>query len=269
MPVMTLMAFIFLSASLLIPWISRTPNLWIALICLSLLAGLVAGNLTLIGLSFIIILLLFWLIYYQRPAIGLFIAIVFLSISFKLKLIPGFYPYFFTSKFAIGLENPLIGIFPLVLLVPLAERIQDWKSVMKGLVFGIAGIFLLAFLAIVSGAIHWNFSLPAYFGIRIYSNLIFTCIPEEAFYRGFVQNTLCGYFKTIKFGKLMSLLITSALFSIAHIFWAPDIGILIFTFLASLLYGSVYLYSKKIESAILCHFLLNLIHMTFFSYHAK
>ena len=69
-------------------------------------------------------------------------------------------------------------------------------------------------------------------------------------------------------GKILALILTSVLFTATHIYWSPNLEILAFVFLASLLYGSVYLISGKIESAILCHFLLNLIHMTFFSYHA-
>jgi hypothetical protein len=93
-----------------------------------------------------------------------------------------------------------------------------------------------------------------------YSNLFLTSIPEEGFYRRFIQNKLCPYF-----GKTIALFLTAALFTLTHIFWSPNIGILALTFVAGLLYGGIYLYSKKIESAILCHFLLNFIHITFFS----
>lgn len=265
---MIILAFIFLSAAILSLWIRNDQKIWGSLICFSILSGLIVENITWIGLAFIIGLSLLWFVYKQKPNIWFFIFIICLSISFKLRLVPGYHPYFITPKFAIGLENSLIGFFPLALLVPLAKSVQDWKFVLKGLVFGIIGIGLLAFLAVVSGAVHWNFSLPSYMALRTFSNLILTSIPEEAFYRGFVQRTLCNYFINIKFGKIIALIITSILFSLAHIFFAPSLGILIFTFLASLLYGSVYLFSKKIESAIFCHFLLNAVHMTFFSYHA-
>ena len=103
---------------------------------------------------------------------------------------------------------------------------------------------------------------------RLLSNFFLTSIPEEGFYRGFIQNTFYKYFENIKFGKILALLVTSILFTAAHVYWSPNAQILGFVFLASLLYGGVYLISGKLESAILCHFLLNLIHMMFFSYHA-
>lgn len=265
---MTFFAFMFLGTSFLSLWVRPEPKIWGSLLCLSILSGLIAGNITWIGLAFIIFLALLWIFYDRKPNIAIFMAIICLSLSFKLRFLPGYYPFFVAPKFALGLENPLIGLFPLALLVPLARNSADWKSVLKGAALGCAGIFALAFLAIISGAIALDIKLPSYIAIRTLSNLILTSIPEEGFYRGFVQKTLCNYFKNTKLGKIAALVLTSVLFSAAHIYWSPNLGILAFTFLASLLYGSVYLYSEKIESAILCHFLLNLFHMTFFSYHA-
>lgn len=265
---MTLFAFIFLGGSFLSLWLKREPKIWGTLICLSILSGIVAGNITWIGLVFIICLALLWIFYDRKPGVAIFIVLACLGMSFKLRLLPGYYPFFITPKFAVGLENPLIGLFPLALLVPLAKDLRDWTVVIKGLAFGCAGIALLAVLATISGATHWDFKLPSYMGTRILSNLILTSIPEEGFYRGFVQKTLCDYFKNIRMGNALALILTSLLFSASHIYWSPNLGILVFTFLTGLFYGGVYLFSGKIESAILCHFLFNLIHMTFFSYHA-
>jgi hypothetical protein len=268
MPIMTLLAFIFLGSSFLSLWLKRDPKIWGTLICLCILSGIVAGNITWIGLVFILCLALLWIFYDRKPSVVIFLALICLGISFKLRLLPGYYPFFITPKFAIGLENPLIGLFPLALFVPLAKDRRDWTSVIKGLGFGCAGIAIIAVLATISGATHWHFKLPPHMGARTLSNLVLTSIPEEGYYRGFIQKNLCDYFKNIKMGNVLALILTSLLFSVSHIFWSPNLGILAFTFLASLLYGSVYLFSGKIESAILCHFLLNLIHMTFFSYHA-
>lgn len=268
MPFMTLLAFIFLGISFLSLWLRRQPKIWGTLIGLSILSGFIAGNITLLGLTFIIGLALLWFFYAHKPNLAVFVILICLSISFKLRFIPGYSPFFITPKFAIGLENPLLGFFPLALVVPLAKNWRDWKAALRGLGVGCAGIALLATLATVTGATHWDFKLPSHIAIRILSNLILTCIPEEGFYRGFIQKTLCDYFRNTNAGNILALLLTSLLFTLSHIYWSPNLGILAFTFLAGLLYGGVYLLSGKIESAILCHFILNLIHITFFSYHA-
>lgn len=268
MPLFTLFAFILLTCSFISLWIKREPKVWGTLLGLSILSGLIAGNITPLGLVFIACLTILWFFYDRKPNIALFITIIAFSLSFKLRLLSGYSPYFITERFAIGLKNPLIGLFPLALLVPLAKNWLDFKDILKGLAFGLAGIAILALLATIAGATHWDFKLPSHFGARVFSNLILTSIPEEGFYRGFIQKTFSKTFKNTKLGNLTALILTSLIFAGSHIFWSPNISILAFSFLASLLYGSVYLYSRKIESAILCHFLFNLIHMTFFSYHA-
>ena len=73
---MTLCAFIFLGASFLSLWVRRDPRVWGTLLGLSLLSGLVAGNMSWIGLIFIIILLLLWVFYDRKPNIALFIFII-------------------------------------------------------------------------------------------------------------------------------------------------------------------------------------------------
>lgn len=268
MPFLTFLAFLFLAASFVSLWIKRDPVVWGTFLFLSIFSGIAAGHISWVGLGFIMLLALLWFYYDLKPDVAIFIALVVVSMCFKLRILPGYNAHFFTPKFAIGLENPLIGLFPLALFVPLAKNLKDWQDVVKGLIFGCAGIGLIALLATISGLVHWNLKLPPFMFERTLSNLILTSIPEEGFYRGFVQTQLGDYFKNTTRGKISALLLTSLLFAGAHVFWSPNLGMLAFTFLASLLYGGVYWYSGKIESAILCHFLLNLIHMIFFSYHS-
>ncbi len=268
MPLITLFAFIFLGASFLSLWFVRKPKIWGTFLGISLLLGLIGGNINWVGLIFIIALLSLWIFYDRKPTVVLFALIVCFSILLKMRLLPGYTPFLFTPKFAVGLEGSLIGLFPLAFLVVLARKTKDWKAVLKGLLIGCAGIAILAIVTTFAGSTHWHFKLPTFAAPRILSNFFLTSIPEEGFYRGFIQSTFYKYFENIRFGKILALISTSLLFTAAHIYWSPNLLILAFVFLASLLYGSIYLISGKIETSILCHFLLNFIHMTFFSYHA-
>lgn len=261
---MTILSFIFLTASIISLWIKREPKIWGSLFIFSLATGFFAGLITGTGLAVLAGIVMLWAIYKQKPNIWIFITLAAIGIGFKLKLLPGFPAHFVTPKFAIGLINPIVGLLPLALVVPLACSVDDWKKVLKGLALGCVGITLIAILALSSGAIRLNFKIPEYLPLLTFSNLFLTSIPEEGFYRGFIQNTLCKYF-----GKTIALFLTAAIFSLTHIYWSPNIGILALTFVAGLLYGGVYLYSRKIESAIFCHFLLNFIHMVAFNYHAS
>lgn len=271
-PPMTLFCLLFLGLSLLSVWIRRNPRIWGSLLGASLLLAFTEGNLQWIGLAIVLGWALLWIYYVknQRPLlqIVLFAALVTLSFGFKFHLFPGFRPVPITPKFHIGLGTSLMGLFPLALLVPTAKSWKDWKKVAGGLVIGCLGIAILAIVAVATGATQWQFKLPSFPIARYLSNLFLTAIPEEAFYRGFLQNRLSKYLENTRGGKWMALIVSSLIFTLAHIYWSPSLDVLGFVFLSSLLYGGVYLISGKIESAILCHFLLNFIHMTFFSYHA-
>lgn len=270
---LTALAFILLGLSFLSVWYRREPLVWGGLLILSLLAGLATGHIYREGLLILAAWAPFWFFYAKlkttESKILLFAALVFLSYGFKLHLFPGFNPMKISARFYLGYMAPIIGLFPLALLVPLASGEKDWKIVFtKGLGYSLAGIAAMAVLALASGSVSFQTKLPTYPGIRYLTNLVLVAIPEEAFYRGFVQRELCSFLPNSKGGKAWALIITSILFSIAHLYWSPTLGILGFVFLASLLYGWVYMKTGKIESAILCHFLLNFVHMTFFSYHA-
>jgi membrane protease YdiL (CAAX protease family) len=258
----------FLGITFLSFWVRRDPKIWGTLLGFTLLSGLIAGHITWTGLICLALLLSLWMFYKKKPHSSIFILIVSFSALFAMRLIPGYPPFFLTPKFALGFQSAWIGLFPLAFLVPLAQQSKDWIAVIRGVVVGCIGLVFLALVATLSGATHWDFKLPTFVGTRLLSNFFFTCIPQEGFYRGFVQTTLCTYFKNIKLGKILALILSSLIFTATHIYWSPNFQLLLFVFLAGLIYGTVYLISKRIESSIISHFILNFIHMTFFSYHA-
>jgi membrane protease YdiL (CAAX protease family) len=98
--------------------------------------------------------------------------------------------------------------------------------------------------------------------------LIFVSIPEEAFFRGFIQRELYQWFGSNPLAASGSILITSAFFTLLHLIWVANLPFLGLVFIASLIYGTIYQVTKSIESSILCHFGLNVIHFFFFTYPA-
>ena len=270
---MILLPFFLLSLSFISIWIRRDPKIWGSLLGLSLLAGFLVGNLSGFALTVIAGWAALWVLYAKKQTISiqiaLFAALILISFGFKFHWFPGFTPVQITGKFRLGFDGPIVGLFPLALLVPLAKTWRDWKTALtKGLWLTCLGIGAMAVLAIASGTTHWESKLPSAAGLRYLNNLVLTAIPEEAFYRGFIQRELSQFFKNSRKGNIFALLFASLIFALMHLYWSPNLAILGFTFLAGLLYGGVYLLSGKLESAILCHFLLNFIHVTFFQYHA-
>jgi membrane protease YdiL (CAAX protease family) len=267
--------FIFLGLTLLSCWIRPDIRISGILLFIALLTGILYRNLQLTGLLITVGWGFLWFLYVKERVwlfkILFFTLIVALSFGFKLHLLPGFIPLHLAPKLTFGFDSPLVGLFPLALLVPLASRRSEWKEIFsKGLVYSLIGICTLALLALATNAVRLVPHLPSFPIARYAINLILVAIPEEAFYRGFLQRELTDFFAftrwDIRWQKILALFLSSLLFTIAHIFWASNAAILLFVFVASLLYGTVYLLTKRIESAILCHFLLNLFHMTFFNY---
>ncbi len=264
----TLLGFFFLTLSFLSLWIRKDPKIWASLLALSLICGTIAGNILCVGLIFIGALALLWVCYSQKPSLPLLLLLALVGIIMALHVLPGYHPVAITTKFKMGFEGSLMGLFSLALLVPLAKTAQDWKKAFQGALIGCAGIAALAILAIASHTVSWQLFLPSAMLPRLFNNLVFTSIPQEGFFRGFLQKEISRYLHDTRKGKILALLLSSLLFMSAHVYWSPSVVVLGFTFLASLLYGGVYLISGKIESAILCHFALNLAHMILFNYHA-
>ncbi|WP_235261371.1 CPBP family intramembrane glutamic endopeptidase [Candidatus Francisella endociliophora] len=91
-------------------------------------------------------------------------------------------------------------------------------------------------------------------------NLIFTCIPEEVFWRGFIQAKIASYSNTT-----IAILITSSMFASIHLAFA-GIYFAILAFIASVIYGIAYSRTHRIEVSIICHYLVNIGQFIFFTY---
>ena len=241
-----------LALSILSLWIYRHPLVWGGLLALSLGLGWQAGMILPVGLVFVLLWVGLWLGYLQAKKPLIFVAILLMSFGMKLHLLPGFIPMEVAPKLRVGFDSPLVGLLPLALFVPI------WKGwpIDKGFWLGVFGIVLIAIIGALSGAFRLGFRLPD--PLFLLFNFIFTAIPEEGFYRGFLQRELSRLG-----GPFVGIVLASSAFTLAHVLWAHNLAALGFVFLASLLYGLVYWLSGKIESAILCHFLLNAVRYSF------
>lgn len=194
---------------------------------------------------------------------------IFVSMALSFHWIPVFCNWNVSGKFWINYDKPFAGLFVLAFALPLIRfRLDFLKVALKTVPLSILGISGMSLLAISSGAVCFDFKWPDHLFLRTASNLVLVSIPEEAFFRGFVQEELFKRFGQGVKGHVGSVLITSIFFALMHVGWSPNIGIMAFVFLAGVLYGAIYQYTRAIESSIFCHFALNMTHMIFFSYHA-
>jgi len=263
------------------------PRLWpISLFC-TLIAGLFYNAIDLVGLG--VITLLFTMsfyaskpsttsshnLWYQRAKVLITGLVIMSCIALAAHLLPGFnnlqvlnnvektinsVPFTLYFNF----DKPMI-LFILLMLFPTVlmnkQAIHLFKIENKRRLTTVIAIsFIVIFtLANLFSLITIDPQLPSWWWLFALNNLLLTCVIEEVFFRGFIQQKL-----TSKFNPFVGLIVASLLFGIAH--FAGGLNYVVVATLAGLLYGVVYLNTGKIWHAILMHFCLNMVHLYLFTY---
>ncbi|MGO4476995.1 lysostaphin resistance A-like protein [Massilia sp. 2TAF26] len=130
----------------------------------------------------------------------------------------------------------------------------------------------LATLAVVLGVgLALGYVLPdlkwtPYSAAFLAMNLLFTCVTEEAFFRGLLLERMAAAMQRWRAGAALALVLSAVLFGLAHARGGAPLVLL--ATVAGLFYGWAYLRARHIEGAILTHFVLNAVHFLAFTYPA-
>jgi membrane protease YdiL (CAAX protease family) len=172
----------------------------------------------------------------------------------------GYTKYFNFDKAAAGLI--LLAYFG-----EIARTASEWIAMAKK-TYLISSVTIIATftLAIIFGYIVLDMTFGIIFFAWAWSNLFFTCIAEEMFFRGVIQKHLLDLASDTRY-QVLVVLFVGVLFGLAH--YSGGMIYVILGSVAGIGYGYGYYRSGRIESAILTHFLLNAIHFLFFSYPFK
>lgn len=150
-----------------------------------------------------------------------------------------------------------------VFCVPARTR-EEWREVFRQYPVIIGTPIVVFAIGLAVGYVKVDPKLVAYTPVFFMCNLLFTCVTEEAFFRGFIQQQLTVGMKRWRSGPYIAMVVAAILFGIAHAKGGPLlIGL---ASLAGLGYGYAYLRNKRIEAAILTHFALNGLHFVAFTY---
>ena len=169
----------------------------------------------------------------------------------------------------INIEKAVCGIILTAYIIKRAKTFSEWKTIFKEFIPVLLILIILLFTpAIFTGFVKLNYKIPDGMYLFILNNLLLTSVAEEVFFRGFLQKKLFDIF-SINFkmkdaAPLLSILITSVIFGLGHLY--SGVLMAIFAFIAGIGYGYAYQKSWKLESAILVHFGLNITHFIFFTY---
>lgn len=177
-------------------------------------------------------------------------------------LMPGAAPYTMYLNF----DKTLVGICILGACGhALLGKAADWgRALRRAAPILIANIVVVAAIAMALGYLNWQPKWIPLFWIWAASNLFFTCLSEEAFFRGFIQRELGAALQGRPYADGVSIAVSAVLFGLAH--FAGGVTYAALGIVAGLGYALVYHRTKSIEMAMLAHFTLNATHFLLFTY---
>ena len=279
------LAYFALALTMISPWIKRSPWVWGSFLIFAFILGYFAHIITPIALAPIgALFILHSLLKGEIKGFIRFILVVItagISLGLLFHMFPGFNnvnlfqnqlisPNGIPVSLYLNFDKPFIGVFVLVLGFPLITNFSTFFRLLKAIVpLTLCGIFIMIALALFSGLIEWDPKFPSIFWVFAIENLLYVCISEEAFFRGFIQNEFFRWFGGKGYlANCGCVLITAFLFAALHYPWVSSIPFLGLVFVAGIIYGSIFQFTKSLEASIFCHWIFNLTHLLLFTYPA-
>jgi uncharacterized protein len=163
-------------------------------------------------------------------------------------------------------DKPIAALFIIAFYLPLIQSKKEVKKIIVPTVlWGLFTMIIILGLAYYLEMIRFEFKLPAASLLWLILQIFFVVIPEEVFYRGFLQREIAKDLNN-KVGGILALFTVSLLFALTHLLFVHEAKFFVAAFVSSLLYGGIYLITGAIESAIVIHLLVNIVHFFFFTY---
>jgi membrane protease YdiL (CAAX protease family) len=281
----TYLPFVLLLTAVLGLWVHRA--VWTGALAAAVLAGIFTGALHWLAAIWIMLLAALALAYAKARAstspnksawqllAGLAFALY--SLAMGLAVLPGFHrvvlgePQVLSDGAApygisVGFPKVATGIIILGLINPLV--VNSWRELGRVLARA-APVFLLTAVIGMTFVLAMGYSSFApkrtsMFVLFAPVNLFFTCLSEEAFFRGFVQQEVSRIGSNRVLAGGIALTMGAILFGLAH--FGGGLTYVVAAAVAGLGYGWAFLRTQRIEAAMAVHFGVNATHFLLFTY---
>ncbi|MEJ6079556.1 CPBP family intramembrane metalloprotease [Vibrio sp. 1-Bac 57] len=268
--------------------------IWLWLLMLSVLSAALEGYINIVGLVAITfyVALYYGTLNIKQPIINKVITILFIATSLSLALhyVPGFnnlpivvneqvssdaIAYTLYANFDKGIAGLLLSAYYFSTLAPKRQRTLDSKGIdskslaskklaLKQPALIIIGTILATLsVALLLGIVSFNPKVPDFWLAFIAINLLFTCVAEEALFRGLLQTKLSQQIISPRFAILAPIII-ACVFALAH--FMGGVNYILVSVVAGFGYGYILYKTQRLEWAILCHWLVNVCHFFLFTY---
>jgi len=179
----------------------------------------------------------------------------------QVVLSPGAAPY----DIAVGFPKVVTGIFVLGFISPSLISVRGLGAALRSALPVFAATALVVMIAVFAmGYTAWAPKWTPLFLLWAPINLFFTCLSEEALFRGFLQHQLARIGARSETAQLAALAFAAVLFGLAHL--GGGVNYAIAATLAGLGYGWAFQRTQRIEASMAVHFGVNAVHFLLFVY---
>ncbi len=287
---LTSAAYIALLLAVVALWFGR--RLWVAALVVAVVLGYVANVLHGPAVVWIAAFAALCLTYERAKRIGsrsrralgqsfAAIGIIVLGVLLAMHVLPGFHNFQVLDEVVLSsgaepytlylnFDKTVVGICLLGLCYRgLLTRRSQWRQAVRPAApVALASILVVGLGAVSLGYLTWQPKWTSLFAIWAPVNLLFVCLSEEAFFRGFIQRELAaalqGSALGSTFGSALAVVVSAILFGLAH--FAGGVSYMVLATAAGLGYALVYQRSASVEMSMLAHFALNTVHFLLFTY---
>lgn len=279
--------FVLLGISILAVWLpairiqQKDYRVWPLLLAATLASGFIFGFLN----AFAIIVLLLFAAFacstadasmrHWRSHLALGMTVV-LALAITMHAVPGFNNPIIADgiRFStlsapfrqyLNIDKAAVGLLLLAFLCRRSRSRAEWKdTIILTLPIAAVTVIIVLVAGYQFGYVRPDVKVPAYTPIFLATNLLFTCVAEEAFFRGLLQERMQKKLADVRHGTLIAVLISAVLFGLVHA--GGGVKFVILSTLVGLGSAFAYARTRRIEAPIITHFSLNAIHFIFFSY---